>query len=51
MEKQQLDDLQTLINAINLAQSRGAFRLAESEALAKNVRNIVTYVTEQKKTE
>ena len=42
--EQLLGDLQSLINAINLAQSRGAYKLEESESLSKNVRNIKLYI-------
>jgi uncharacterized membrane-anchored protein YitT (DUF2179 family) len=46
MSKELITDLQQLLTAIKLAQSRGAYKLEESEALSKNVRNINTYIKE-----
>ena len=37
---QLIGDLQSLVNAIHLGQSRGAYKLEESESLSKNVRNL-----------
>jgi len=42
--EQEVQDLQNLINAIRLAQSKGAFKLEQSEVLAGNVRKVTQYI-------
>lgn len=44
MTDEEVKDLRLLITAINLAQSRGAFRLDHSEALYNNVKNVTEYI-------
>lgn len=49
MEKEQeIQLLQNLINAIRLAQSKGAFKLEQSEILSVNVRNITRFINSLK---
>ena len=42
-----LNDLQTMLNAVNLAQSKGAYKLEEAEILAKSYRTVKKLIDEQ----
>jgi hypothetical protein len=42
--EQEIQDLQNLINAVHLAQSKGAYKLEQSELLANNVKKVTKYM-------
>jgi len=44
MNEQEKNDLKTLISALRVAQSRGSFKLEQSEVIAKCVRNVQNYI-------
>ena len=41
---EEIQDLQNLINAVIIAQSKGAYKLEESEILSKSVKKVVQYI-------
>jgi hypothetical protein len=43
-KEQENQDLQNLINAVRIGQSKGAYKLEQSEVLSGNVRNVTTYI-------
>lgn len=43
-DQQELSDLQNIINAIVLAQSKGVFKLEQAAVLANNVSNVTKYI-------
>lgn len=42
--EQEILDLQNLISAVRIAQSKGSYKLEHAETLAKNVRNVTKYI-------
>ena len=48
MDTQTFNDLNTLVSTIHLAQSRGAYKINESETLAKNLRVLITFLNENR---
>lgn len=42
--EQDILDLQNLISAVRIAQSKGSYTLEHAETLAKNVKNVAKYI-------
>jgi len=42
--KQELQDLQSLISAVRVAQAKGAYTLEQAAILAGNVKNVNNYI-------
>lgn len=47
-DQQELADLQNIINAIILAQSKGVFKLEQSAVLASNVANVTKFISKHR---
>ena len=43
-KEQEYQDLQNLINSVRIAQSKGAYKLEQSEILSGNVRKVTKYI-------
>lgn len=43
-KEQEIQDLQNLITAVRLGQSKGAYKLEQSEILSRNARNVTAYI-------
>jgi hypothetical protein len=47
-KEQENQDLQNLINAVRIAQSKGAYKLEQSEILSGNVRKVSQFIQQNK---